>query len=331
MTDKEVYSLLNLKDFTKDEITSKLSLLSDSDEITPISIKSYLNNDLANKQIGRPEESTDLIVHRIHTTLNQNGSLHLPTVSTHYHTKSSSLDLKALAPITTSMLLVGSCVGMITPIMPYIVSNLSLSTQEFGYVISAFGLAKLIGNIPSAILVERHGRKPYLVYSLLAVGAGTAGIGFAGGLEELIACRLAIGFGVASLSTAATLSITDMSTNNNRASTMAPVMAAFAAGTALGPAVGGMLADSVGLEVTFSLVGGAFLANSVLNGVFLSETQSRRGEGSRFVDDINDSEEIETVADAFKNAVGQWKPLMQVRSSEYDNYGRYSSALVAVV
>ena len=65
--------------------------------------------------------------------------------------------------------------------MPYIVSNLSLTTAEFGYVISAFGLAKLIGNIPSAILVERHGRKPYLVYSLLAVGAGTAGIGFAGG------------------------------------------------------------------------------------------------------------------------------------------------------
>ena len=66
-------------------------------------------------------------------------------------------------------------------------------------MISAFGLAKLIGNIPSAILVERHGRKPYLVYSLLAVGAGTAGIGFAGGLEELVCCRLAIGFGVASL------------------------------------------------------------------------------------------------------------------------------------
>jgi hypothetical protein len=41
------------------------------------------------------------------------------------------------------MLLVGSCVGMITPVMPYIVSNLSLSTAEFGYVVSAFGLAKV--------------------------------------------------------------------------------------------------------------------------------------------------------------------------------------------
>lgn len=201
---------------------------------------------------------------------------------------------------------------MISPIMPYIVANLDLTTAEFGYVISAFGLAKLIGNIPSAILVERHGRKPYLVYSLLAVGAGTAGIGFAGGLDQLIACRLAIGFGVASLSTAATLSITDISTPNNRASTMAPVMAAFAAGTALGPAVGGLLADGVGLKATFSLVGGAFLANSVLNGVFLSETQSRAGVGSRFVDGREaEGKEKETVGDAFRSAIGQWKPLLK--------------------
>ena len=92
---------------------------------------------------------------------------------------------------------------------------------------------------------------------------------------------------------------------------MAPVMAAFAAGTALGPAVGGMLADSLGLETTFSLVGGAFLANAVLNGAFLRETQSRRGEGSRFVDEKNESEEVETIRNAFNNAVGQWKPLMR--------------------
>ena len=93
---------------------------------------------------------------------------------------------------------------------------------------------------------------------------------------------------------------------------MAPVMAAFAAGTALGPAVGGVLADGVGLKATFSLVGGAFLANAVLNGVFLSETQSRAGVGSRFVEDrtLSGSEQ-ETVGEAFRTAVGQWKPLLK--------------------
>ncbi|GMI30740.1 hypothetical protein TrCOL_g766 [Triparma columacea] len=213
------------------------------------------------------------------------------------------------------MLLVGSCVGMITPIMPYIVEDLSLSTAQFGYVISAFGFAKLLGNIPSAILVERHGRKPYLVYSLLAVGAGTAGIGFAGALDQLLACRLAVGLGVAALSTSATLTITDISTPNNRASTMAPVMAAFAAGTALGPAVGGILADSIGVQNTFSMIGVAFLGNAVLNGTFLTETKSRVSRGGRLVYSEKDKEEEanETFWTACTTAVGQWQPLLKNR------------------
>ena len=36
---------------------------------------------------------------------------------------------------------------------------MELTTAEFGMVVSSFGFAKMIGNVPSAILVERHGRK----------------------------------------------------------------------------------------------------------------------------------------------------------------------------
>jgi MFS family permease len=34
-----------------------------------------------------------------------------------------------------------------------------LTAGEYGLVVSAFALAKMTGNIPSAVLVERHGRK----------------------------------------------------------------------------------------------------------------------------------------------------------------------------
>jgi MFS family permease len=113
---------------------------------------------------------------------------------------------------------------------------------------------------------------------------------------------------VAALSTAATLSITDISTPNNRASTMAPVMAAFSAGTALGPAFGGVLADSIGLENTFGLVGATFLSSAVLNSIFLKETQTvpYAYEGERRLTtrgaDASFTENVRT-------AVGQWKPI----------------------
>ena len=71
----------------------------------------------------------------------------------------SSLDIKRVWPITLSMILVGSSVGVVTPAMPFVVQNLGLSAGEYGLVVSAFALAKMTGNIPSAVLVERHGRK----------------------------------------------------------------------------------------------------------------------------------------------------------------------------
>ena len=46
-----------------------------------------------------------------------------------------------------------------TPVMPFVVQNLGLTAGEYGLVVSAFALAKMSGNIPSAVLVERHGRK----------------------------------------------------------------------------------------------------------------------------------------------------------------------------
>ena len=36
---------------------------------------------------------------------------------------------------------------------------MGLTTGQYGMVVSSFAFAKMVGNVPSAILVERHGRK----------------------------------------------------------------------------------------------------------------------------------------------------------------------------
>lgn len=73
--------------------------------------------------------------------------------------QATAVDYKTMAPITFSILLVGTSVGIVTPAMPFVVSALELTPGQYGTVVSAFALAKMVGNIPSAILVERHGRK----------------------------------------------------------------------------------------------------------------------------------------------------------------------------
>jgi len=250
----------------------------------------------------------------------------------------SAIDYRRTAPVILSMLLVGSSVGVITPAMPFIVQSLHLTASQYGAAVSAFALSKMLGNIPAAIAVERHGRKPYMTYSLAVIAAGVGGIGLAGSFEQLWLCRFLTGAGVAALSTAGTLMVTDLSTPRNRASTYAPVMSAFAAGTALGPAVGGYLVDHVGLHATFYCVGASFLGVALLNDrVLLEETkptgrmrfpwQPTTTEDERPAEttstnatkDDNPSKNhssssgnsSNSVTHALRDAVGQWGPLLR--------------------
>ncbi|CAB9501745.1 Sugar (and other) transporter [Seminavis robusta] len=185
----------------------------------------------------------------------------------------TAVDMKRMWPITASILLVGTSVGVVLPAMPFVVEALQLTPGQYGTVVSAFALSKMASNIPSAILVERHGRKPYLTYSLVLIAFGVGGIGFAGSFGELYLCRLLTGAGVAALTTASQLMVTDVSTPLNRATTMSPIVSAFAAGTALGPALGGTMVDQVGLQNTFAMVGASYLGVAILNSIILKETK----------------------------------------------------------
>lgn len=221
----------------------------------------------------------------------------------------SAIDYKRVLPISLSMLLVGSSVGIVSPVMPFVVEKLGLTSGEFGYVVSAFAAAKVAGNFPAAVLVDKHGRKPYLVYSLSLVAFGVGGIGLASSMEQLVLCRLITGFGVAALSTASTMMIADISTPLNRASTFAPIMSGFAAGTALGPAVGGIAADAIGIEETFMLVGGSYFALIAINHFLIQETKPEKFIFPWEKED-KDQTNNNSMFSSVKDAMSQWKPLL---------------------
>ena len=113
--------------------------------------------------------------------------------------RATKVDFVRTLPIISSMLIVGASVGVITPAMPFVVDNLGITASQYGLVVSAFALSKMAANIPSAIFVERHGRKPYMVHSMLVIALGVGGIGLASSFEELYLCRLLTGTGVSFL------------------------------------------------------------------------------------------------------------------------------------
>jgi MFS family permease len=229
--------------------------------------------------------------------------------------RASSVDWHQTWPIIVSMLLVGTSVGVTTPAMPFVVQQLQLTAGQYGTVVSAFGLAKMMGNIPAAVLVERHGRKPYMTYSLGVIAVAVGGMGWAANFEQLYLCRLFTGLGVAALSTAGTLMITDNSTPLNRASTLAPIMSAFAAGTALGPALGGYMVDAAGLQATFATVACSYVGVATLNRFLLKETLPKLEEKSLLstatANTMITTTTSPSISTEVQNALGQWWPLFQ--------------------
>ena len=259
-------------------------------------------------------QATQFLRH-FETTKNQPQSEQRPITKTVFRETiisiAETVDYSKTMPITVSMLMVGTSVGIISPVMPFVVESMGLTTGQYGLVVSAFALAKIAGNVPSAVLVERHGRKPYMVHSLSLIALGTGGIGLAYNFEQLYLCRLLVGIGVAALSSASTMSIADLSNPKNRAQTMAPIMSAFAAGTALGPALGGILADELGIHATFYAVGTSFLAMTVVNQMLLNETKPQNSiqfpwQVPKKASKANDS----SIWNATKTAIGQWAPLL---------------------
>lgn len=120
-----------------------------------------------------------------------------------------------------------------------------------------------------------------------------------------------------------TLAVADVSTNLSRASTYSPLMSSFAAGMALGPAVGGILHDSFGIRDTFFLVSTSYAMAALWNQLSVSETK-RDGEwwekntlpwhdirdSSSCIEERKPASLATTISDSLKDTSKQWRDLV---------------------
>ena len=192
--------------------------------------------------------------------------------------------------VAASAVLTGTSLGIIIPCMPILVQTIGMPPSEFGIVIAAFGISKMIGNMPSAYLVDNYGRKPAMVSGLALCGLGIGGIGLTlvdgFGTPWLIGCRLVSGLGVSAFIGGTTMLLADISTPLNNTRTASSVMLGFTGGMALGPALGGAMVGSLGVGPTYLAVGGCFAAMASLQHFYLEETMPGKTLFQRRADDL---------------------------------------------
>jgi EmrB/QacA subfamily drug resistance transporter len=160
---------------------------------------------------------------------------------------------------------------VVTTALPRISGDLG-SVDRITRVVSAYLVAATACTPILGRLCDTAGRKPVLCLSLAAFLLGSLACGIAGNLELLASSRLLQGAGGGGLIACGQVIMADLVEPAERPRYQGYLGAGFGVGSALGPAVGGLLTDTAGwrwiflLNIPVGLVAAALLLRQPLSG-----------------------------------------------------------------
>jgi DHA1 family tetracycline resistance protein-like MFS transporter len=165
--------------------------------------------------------------------------------------------------------------GIILPVLPGLIMQLTGVSVDraagyagwlaFVYALMQFFCAPVLGN-----LSDSFGRRPVLLFALLALGCDYLIMGCAPVLGWLFIGRIVAGIAGASW-TPAYAYVADITEPARRAQSFGLMGAAFGIGFIVGPAIGGLLGN-LGARAPFFAAGGIALANTALGYFALPES-----------------------------------------------------------
>lgn len=188
------------------------------------------------------------------------------------------------------MFVTGIGMSQIAPVLPLYIHHLGV--QDAGRIDQLSGLAFGATYIVSAVFspiwghaADRFGRKPMLLRASLGMAAVIACMGFAPNVYVLIALRLAQG-AITGYSTACTTLIATQTDQAHAGFALGTLSTANVAGSLLGPTIGGLIEDGVGLQPVFFITGGLMFIAFLTTLFFVQERFVRTEERARGLREI---------------------------------------------
>lgn len=176
-------------------------------------------------------------------------------------------------------------VGILVPVIPFLVRQFDSDALTVGLLALSFSAAQFVCAPALGVFSDRYGRRPVLLLSLLGTAAGYFLFGMAGSLLILFIARLIDGATGGNISTAQAY-IADITPPQDRAKNFGLVGAAFGLGFIIGPALGGLLAN-ISLSAPAYAAGILTLLTVTFSYFFLPETvgpETRRATRIAFTD-----------------------------------------------
>jgi multidrug resistance protein len=175
--------------------------------------------------------------------------------------------------ISLSILQIGF--GFVTPVFPVYITELGMGGIELGVLAASFALTRILLAGPLGGLSDRIGRKRVLVTSLLGFAISNIIYALAQDAIVMIAARALEGAVSAGFFPAANAFVSDMTTPKNRGMAMGYLSTGNMVGFVVGPVVGGVLAEYLGIRLPFIIAAFASLLTMVLLYVLIQEPRMK--------------------------------------------------------
>lgn len=163
------------------------------------------------------------------------------------------------------------------PLIPLYLITFGASSTVIGAVMAVFTLTATVIRVPIGLLIDRVGRKPFLLYGVIFFAAGNLGYLWAPSILLMIPCRVLHGLGWSGCTTAVTTIGADIVPQARRGELMGYAGMASSLASALGPVLGFALFQRFDYPGVF-LGAAAFLVLSFLAGLPITEPRREKPE-----------------------------------------------------
>lgn len=133
--------------------------------------------------------------------------------------------------------------GFVVPLLALHLIHLSFSAERISLVLGAYGIGRLGSSLLGGVWTDRHGHRFVIAVSMVSSAAGMLVLGFLTNYHAILAMVLCQGFASELFRPASSALIAELAPPEHRLTAFALNRLAVNAGFALGPAVGGILAN----------------------------------------------------------------------------------------
>jgi MFS transporter, DHA1 family, multidrug resistance protein len=176
--------------------------------------------------------------------------------------------------------------GGVVPALPLYARSFGVSVSAIGMAVGIYGLARLIGALPSGWLADAFGRRYSLALGGVVISVGNLWCALAPDYAQFIAARFVCGAGAGLIVTTGQIVLADITEPETRGRVVSIYQGVFIFAAGVGPLPGGLLSAHYGLTAPFWVYAVAGLFASAVAIFAVGETRDpahaaarRRGGG----------------------------------------------------